>query len=879
MTKNLLDLAEAGDVPGVLKELTTLTPEQRAEYGAVLAERRRDSSRWETALTPEEQAPILAELGCRVTPEATALLLLDLGDRLGSADPAMEIIDRQPVQWRTELVAFLDTHGGHPSYYGSSFRIADRIVRDTGCPPPTCQAFLLCWLSDRRRRFDDFLEGIAKDPLAPQLLHYSLIPEPDYAPLRGNFTKELIGCADRGMIDRTALVRALYSDLLRNGGGNARRVHALLTLSPAEHAMVAEQRTVMLHAILGRIARDNMNRNRLLDSLADLRALAPTAAELAATDVRDLLGYLDHSTPVAGYAHEALITIADGGLLDPELLTEMSERTLSRPEKKLVRGQLGLLDRTLRRDSTRADTLLPKIALALGHRDEALQERALTVLARHLTSASDDSVLSALRAAAEQVAPSLAARAAELLGVSTTPSTGPTPETLPPIPEPRPVPGPLATPVEVAQEIAVALADDTDIVAFERALDGLVRHAHLDRPALAAALQPVVRREPRRIVDSVALYDVARALRGDGPRTKQDFETTFGSPPVNMLRARITEVLHLIGTGAEAGSQPFLLAVPTDSTGAVAPAVLAERIAALEERGITPAPIDLAQALLRVRPTPDDAQALAAADRLTSPAGRRLSRWLRDNGLPQHQDTRPTAGSPDRKVRLVRPEATLPDDLELPREAVALVTRPANPGGSPLGPRPYWLAQLPHHREQAILSENVVRYVRQHKWAHILPFLAEAGGPAGYAVHHLLACGMTETKTQDRDRAVDALLVLAARGDLNPGLLAEILAGFLTKSDLYRYGPYTRPNRVHDCLRDAADTGAHATVWSVLRAFLPGILGDTPLRGAGPFLSLAATCAAACRAKGDIPEVVALAERSGSTQLTKNARLLRDVLR
>jgi hypothetical protein len=65
----------------------------------------------------------------------------------------------------------------------------------------------------------------------------------------------------------------------------------------------------------------------------------------------------------------------------------------------------------------------------------------------------------------------------------------------------------------------------------------------------------------------------------------------------------------------------------------------------------------------------------------------------------------------------------------------------------------------------------------------------------------------------------------------------------------------------------------------VLSAALPGLLCDTPVRGAGAPLSLAVACASHCGATGEIPEVMAVAERTGSSQLVKNARLLRAVLR
>ncbi|MEU2743364.1 hypothetical protein ABZ656_51020 [Streptomyces sp. NPDC007095] len=93
--------------------------------------------------------------------------------------------------------------------------------------------------------------------------------------------------------------------------------------------------------------------------------------------------------------------------------------------------------------------------------------------------------------------------------------------------------------------------------------------------------------------------------------------------------ARLTEAMAVI----ESGTQPFLLAVPNLTTGRLDAAALVERIAEPEELGLLPAPVDLAQALLRVTPVPDE-QMVRAAEKLRSDAGRRLARLLRKGHLP-----------------------------------------------------------------------------------------------------------------------------------------------------------------------------------------------------------------------------------------------------
>jgi hypothetical protein len=184
---------------------------------------------------------------------------------------------------------------------------------------------------------------------------------------------------------------------------------------------------------------------------------------------------------------------------------------------------------------------------------------------------------------------------------------------------------------------------------------------------------------------------------------------------------------------------------------------------------------------------------------------------------------------------------------------------------------PFWLAQLPHHRE-VVLARDYFRYrVSMRGWALALPFAAESGGPAGFALHLALTYTLTYDQQRERDAAVDALLVLAGRGQLNTGLLGRLAAELLRCN-------WIEANRITASLRAAAETGAYATIWSVLEAALPHLLRDPVVRGTGALLALGVDCASRCAAKGEIPEVTTAAARTGSSQVVKNARLLRDVL-
>lgn len=87
-----------------------------------------------------------------------------------------------------------------------------------------------------------------------------------------------------------------------------------------------------------------------------------------------------------------------------------------------------------------------------------------------------------------------------------------------------------------------------------------------------------------------------------------------------------------------------------------------------------------------------------------------------------------------------------------------------------------------------------------------------------------------------------------------------------------------KPNRLAHALGTAADTGAYATVWSVLAPALPALLGGEALRGTADVLVVATGAARRSGARGPVAEVTAAAARTGAARLVKEARALRDVL-
>lgn len=870
----LMALVEAGDVPGVLRALGELSAEQRAAQLPELNTRYEEMGfpGW-MELTDEQSVALAgALLGCQVTPDAAARHLHSGVRYVPPHDDWMiDVVDLFPVAWRTELVARLDEEVRKRSGSQRLHLVVDHIVRTTGCPMPESDYFVQGWLSKHSYGpADGLLDRLREDPLTPTLLPLAM----EQSSITSQALSALCTFAAEGIVDRAALVRRVFAIVADQHPAAAIHYWQAVPLTADEHARTAPERSALAAKMLARLLQDGSPKT-INPVMTFLRALALTPAEKVPF-LRDHVAMLDLSSPVASYGQEVLRELDEAGLLEEDVLSEACERVLPRPEKKLVRAQLSWLDLVARRAPTRTSRILTDAALAFGHPDVSVQERALKLVARHLKN-TDGQVRAELLTAAASLGAGLSARAAKLLGTEDDTRTERVAETetLPLLPRHRPAPGPVETAVEVAQELAVVFTDD-DVMAFERGLDGLVRHARLDRAALCRALEPVMRRKPgvQRDCGQSDLYDVAAAMRGDEPRTlygrpySRISHGEAGSPPGTLLMARLVEALQVI----ESGTQPFLLALPTHLTGAVDAGELVERIAELERMQVEPAPVDLAQALLRVTPTEDEQVRRAAGD-LRSDAGRRLARWLHEAGLP-HQDstpdTWPAADPADAPPGLWEPSSPgAHQDLPLPPVAAAVFgsyERDPSRKGSYIPyhayAAPYWVAQLPHHRDE------VAARAKDSVNARMLARLAEAGGPAGYALHWQIAWQMGE----DRDAAVDALLVLAAQGQLDGRLLAGQLQA------LIRHGR-SSPKRVVEGLRAAAQTGAYATVWSVLEAALPALLRGTPVRDAGAFLAVAVECASRCAAKGVIPEVEAVAARTGSSQTVKHARLLRDVLR
>ncbi|WP_228979150.1 DUF6493 family protein [Streptomyces sp. DH12] len=748
------------------------------------------------------------------------------------------------------------------------YPLIHELVRRAGCAVPRTDGYLHGWVDSLSRH--GARPDLASDPQAPDLVPrlFETVGAAQALVWRKEWTDALAALPATGTVARTVLVDGCVARLLLGG------------------------RQADLRFFLGL-----------------LTALEPTADEEAAHTADWAALAAQAPSPVAGHALEVLSRLAEAGRLPVRQAAEASASVLFRPEKKLVRAQLSLLARILRDDAGAAGELLPVVAELFGHEDTGMQEQALGLVGRHLGAVDADVRRALAGTAADLLSPVHRAAAVDVFGDLPEPAgaDGPYEELLPPAPERgRVAPAPRALP-ELVGDLAEALRPgDPDPIGVERVLAGLVRHAHTDPAALREALTALLpglwwQRETRlgpdrleglhlvlaALLGRVDPGDLRRALRRQaGP------EVCAGERLALVWLARTQEAALRVLTEP----LPFLLATPTWHTGSVDAGELVARLAEYRRLDARPAECDLAQALLRVERTgPGAAAAAEAAGALGTRAGDRLAAWLA-GPAPYGPGTRvPTEAARPGRAR----EAGRPPVVPV---AVATPGRPALCAGLPPALRalaePFagtddrcscrgpvtglQLTVLPEDRETlaAWLLPRVARATETEEpdGARWLPVLAEAGGEAGPSLHLAVAYGLGARHSEDRLAAVDALLVLATRGELDAARLGRDLA------ELVRLGT-VKVNRLADAVRTAAATGAYATVWTVLGAALPTLLtGGEPPRGLGELLAVGGDCAERCgdarHLPGGPPEGLAeVAARRGSTRLAVQARRLAQALR
>jgi hypothetical protein len=716
--------------------------------------------------------------------------------------------------------------------------LAAALLRESGAEPPTTDAFLRGWVRGQLRGTAERLaDTLADDPwtplLAPRMFDVDRLGADLAAPRDPAWPQALVLLCERGVLDRADLLAGCRRRL-RTGD------------RPAAIAAILD-----VH-----------------------RAFAPTLDELA-EHRQEYAGLL--SSPHLGVAtvgQAALRALDDAGRLPVATLVEAGRAVLLRPEKKLVRAQLTWLATAAGRRPGDLPEILGVLGVGLGQESVDLAERALATIARYLPRA-DEPTHAALRDRTAELTGDIRRQAAEVLGgpAEAPPEEHPAPfvADLPPA-----LPPPIGSIAELTAEAVRLATHPDDPLLFERVVDGLVRWMRADRAGLLAALSTVRQ-------GWIALLSHP-AGSGRYPH-RPDL-----APPQQLVELRTDEVIRQLF----AGPPGPLLATPATVAGHVDPDRVLALLRQAGEEGWEPGRYDLTQALLRLPRTVDPAVRIGAA-MLRTPAGRRFADWLDRGGLPDPEVERivvlrgrccaqpeyqngQRCGSCDRAgvrvtvaARTAGPE--LPDAppglLDLPGERAAW-DRCFRWYWPP--PMTRWPAVLPSHRE--LVAAHIQPRLAPvgdgdvNGYTEVLPALARLSGPFGPALALALAYPLGARRERDRLPVVDALALLATRGELDGDRLGRELATLVT-------GDLLVLRRVVAGLAELSRAGATAAVFAIGRPMVPALLSRPEIRPGTPdLLALAAAAAGATGARGRVPEAEEVAARGGGSRLVTEARRL-----
>ncbi|MFK3984043.1 DUF6493 family protein [Micromonospora sp. NPDC050397] len=901
---DLLHAIQLGKADVVGKLLRGGTEEQRLPFGPQLEAyvKGRPAERgwtWQPVV-----ALAVAALGCLPSAARTAALLgrREVRGWWGAipVDELTEMARARELPWLGDLARRLAGKLRQDGDAGE-WELVAGLLAEAGVDPPADDAFVRGWLAHR--------QGWRRDDGRPPLL--DRLRDDPYLD---------------ALLPRLFEVDGLGVELARRDWDRQERRWSERPGVPlALVALAAEgrvDRAVLLDGVLGRFLRG--------DRLAALRAyavlhdeLAPTEAELTERVGRYVRLLPDAHSTIAGLAQAALRRLDEAGGLELDTLLHGSSQLLARPEKMLVKAQLGWLDRVAKRERDRAGEVLESVAVAFGHDALDVQERALTIVLRHARRL-DPPTRGRLAELATGLAGDLPARAAAALGVPVVPVPVELPALAPllPVQPAASMPLPLTDIAELAEEISALVHDHGSMIGWERVLAGLVTCHGRDPASLRDALVPVLERydiafstgyvydQPRlrqllgeairaavRVGTRTSGWErgvaMVRAALGGSPAPLPTIG--YGPGPQRVLALRVAEM----AVYTRFQPVPALVATPTRVNGQLEATVLVERLAEAERAGWQPWRFDLEQALLRV-PREVDGDALTRAAALRSPAGVRLARWLADGGAPHPVSVREEQRRPARN-RLARWELN-----RLPERRVVVGLRPGAATYDTLGQelfeidppdRPVleqsdsehklWPAVLPNHREVVAawaLPALAGLADSDQRGAELLPLLTETAGPVGPAMTLALAYTLAARHEADRVAGLDTFLALAGTGDLDSAALGREIG------DLAAAG-IVKLTRVVTGLAEADRAGARASVWATIEAALPAVLAAAP-RGGPDLLALGARTATAdssatrseagSEVAGERAALLeALAEvsaRGGSGRLVTEARRLDRVL-
>ncbi|MEV0616356.1 DUF6493 family protein [Nonomuraea sp. NPDC050404] len=833
--EDLLKLFKEWDESGVLRHVTELDAGGRKEVAAQLPAYLARESRtpgwgdWSGQVRP----PLLAGVACLGGAAAVTAWMFRREFNWRSAysvDPGrvVELLRLRPVEWQADVARRIAARTRLPDLL--YWEVVAKLVREHGIDPPDDDAFKLGWLRTLSPR---------ADPADPLFAAYGpRIFEIDGLAGIGlwRVVETVMTLLGQGALDRTSVIEGVLRRLLRDGPGapvELAGLHDRLDLDIDESARHARDYTALLPA-------------------------GPVA--------------------VADVALAQLRRLEEAGRLEEELFAEALESLTFRPEKKLLRAALSWAGDAVLRDAGRADTVLAALSQILIQDTLALQERAVRLAVKLAPKAGPEG-REAIRQAAAELPEELREKISAAYGGGIAAPDLPDTPVLTAGRGPA-MPPPIASPEELARELA-AYSWRADAYCYERLLAGLAEWSHRDPERLRAALRPWCQPfEPSaygyyadEVYDNVrhAVYRAflafaspqdSKELTGAAPRRRNPW---MPGAPERLYHRR---ALELVTPFEEGTGYPVLLATPTAGTGGLDPSALLDRLELLEAEGVRALPADLAQALLRLprRCSPSDVERAA---RLTSEAGRRCAAWMRDGGLADpgvSVSVRPAVHSwqwQDLSVELTPPAPGLPEQVrdlfELRDGHTYALT--------------WWSLVLPANREFAaahLIGHLVTSMEASDQQTQVLAVLAHGDGPPGPAMAHALVSGMGRARAAERAAATDALLTLAARGEVPARELAEAITALVT-ADLVKL------NRVVSALDDATQAGAYEAVWAVIAHVLEGLLpkeGERPRAGVADLLAAGARAARIAGVRAHLPQVAAVAARKGSSRLVLEARRL-----
>ncbi|WP_147943536.1 DUF6493 family protein [Microbispora sp. CSR-4] len=348
----------------------------------------------------------------------------------------VRVLVTRPAEWQADVAARLALKIRRPG----DDRIAPLVLallRASGITPPAHDMLVVAWLTGEAAD-DDPLLG----PLLPRIFHAEgagrALREERLTPTPTRWFSLVQRLLEAGRVSRAELLDGCVSRFLR--GGNAADLRFF----------------VRLHGLVGPTPQEAAERAR--DYLRLLPAAPGPVAELALTQINRC------------------------GLHDDADVQEAIEALTFRPEAKLARAGLTLLDREVRRSPARAGELAPALVTAFAHTSDDVRRRAVRIALRHAAALGRDAkpIAEAVPLLPADLGRELAAVFGGEVAAEETPEPF-TPAPLPVFPEPGPFP---------LRAVDWATRAPYGWEACEQWLADFVERVGSDRAALREALLP-----------------------------------------------------------------------------------------------------------------------------------------------------------------------------------------------------------------------------------------------------------------------------------------------------------------------------------------------------------------------------------------------------